>query len=385
MRPVSAGFLRSLRGSHVMFARARVVTSFTTGTNPAGTEIPILAGDVVHDASADVRATLDLTTDGTPGVGPGWPRKASDLLTPYGNELFIERGVQFGNGTREFVSQGYFRLYTPEQEQAPDGPIRIAGRDRMSAIVDARLLAPRQFAAGTTVGTIMTALVTEVYPAASIEYDDGTTTSSSVIGRALIAEEDRYGFLNDLITSRGKIWYFDHRGVLVIKSPPSATSPVFDISHGRDGVLVAMSRSLSREGVFNAVVATGEGADTIAPARAVAIDNNPHSPTYWYGRFGKVPRFYSSPFITTNTQAFNAASSILRQSLGLPYNVSFGAVPNPALEPFDPVRVVYPTRSRSGSGYSETHILDRLTVPLVADAAMTADTREQHVVTIGNL
>lgn len=379
MRPVSAAFLRTIRGSHVMASRARIVTTYQTGTNPTGTDIPILAGDVVQDAGADVRATLDLTTDGT----AQWPRQASAPLAPYGNEVFVERGVQYGNGQREWVSQGYFRIYAIEQEDAPDGPVRVTGLDRMSGIVDARLLAPRQFPAGTTLGSIMSTLVGEVYPAVTIEWDDGSNLST--IGRGLVAEEDRFGFLNELVSSAGKVWYFDHRGVLVIKSPPTATTPVFDVTHGRDGVLVSMGRQLSREGVFNAVVAYGEGGDTIAPARAVAVDNNPNSPTYYSGRFGPVPRYYSSPFITTNTQALSAASAILRQSLGLPYNVNFGAVPNPALEPYDPITITYPTRTRSASGYTETHIIDRLTVPLVAEEPLTAQTREQQLVTIGSL
>jgi hypothetical protein len=381
VRPVSAAFLRTLRGSHVMVTRARVCTTFQTGTNPTGTEIGILAGDVVHDATADVRATLDLTTDGT-GM---WPRNASALLAPYGNEVFVERGIQYGNGTREWVSQGYFRIETPEQDEVPDGPIRLQCKDRMAGIIDARMVAPRQFVAGTTLGAIVENLVEEVYPSATIEYDDGSATSGAFTWRALIVEEDRYAFLNDLITGAGKIWYWDYRGVLVVKSPPSLTTPVWDVTHGRDGVLVQMSRALTREGVFNAVVATGEAADTIAPARAVAVDQNPQSPTYYFGRFGKVPRQYSSPFIVDNDQAFSAASALLKRSLGLPYTVNFGAVPNPALEPYDPITVVYPPRSRSTSGITETHIVDQLTIPLAADGALTAKTREQQLVTIGQI
>jgi hypothetical protein len=112
--------------------------------------------------------------------------------------------------------------------------------------------------------------------------------------------------------------------------------------------------------------------------RALAVDSNPDSPTYWSGPFGKVPRFYSSPFITTTVQAQSAAASILRQSLGLPYSVDFSLVPNPALEPLDPVLVRYSNRDAA-----ETHVIEQLTVPLVASAAMTATTREQTLIAIG--
>lgn len=377
MRPVSARLLRTLRGSHKMTARARVCAAGQTGTNPAGTVVPILDGNVVTNATADVRGTLDLTTDGT-GM---WPTTAAALLAPYGNEVFVERGVEFGDGTTEWVSQGYFRIYSPEQDSVPDGPIRLDARDRMSGIIDARLLAPTQFASTLTRAQVVSSLVLDVYPWATIEWDD--TAGTVAIGRTMIAEDDRFAFLKDLITAAGKIAYWDYRGVLVIKSPPAVTVPVFTVDQGDYGVLVDMSRDLSREGIYNGVVATGEGTDTAAPARGVAVDNNPNSPTFWGGAFGKVPRFYSSPFLTTNAQALAAASSLLQTSLGAPYNVDFTAVPHPGLEPYDPVVVAYPQKARSRSERTETHVLEQITLPLTAAGAMTSTTREQTLVSIG--
>lgn len=373
MRPVSEEFLRTLRGSHRMVAEARIVAPGQTGVDPTGTTIPIIDGDVQVDGSAQVRSTLEITTDGA-GM---WPVRASDPLTPYGNEVFVRRGVRLSTGKTEWVSLGYHRLYSPEQDKVPDGPIRLSARDRMSGIVDGRLTAPHAFPAATTYGTVVSTLVTEIYPWATIEWDD-TAVRDAAIGRQVIAEEDRHKFLDDLVTSVGKTWWWDHRGVLVIKSPPSTDVPVWEVNHGRDGVLVSLARRLTREGVYNGVVATGEGADTATPARALVVDNNPNSPTFWHGPFGKVPRFFSSPFITTSAGAASAAASLLSKQLGLPYAVDFGVVPNPALEPYDPVRVRYP-------GRAETHVLDRLTIPLTAGGGMAASTREQTSVLIGRL
>jgi uncharacterized protein DUF5047 len=333
VRPVSERFLTSLRGSHRAAFAAYVVAPGQTGTSPTGTEVPILAGDVILDAKASVRSTLTLTTD---GVGT-FPDQASDLLAPYGNEVFVRRGIGFGGGSVEWVSLGYFRINSAEQDDAPDGPIRVDAQDRMIGIIEARMLAPVQFAATATFGDVVSQLVLEVYPWAVIDWDDATETDP--IARTVICEEDRFDFLNDLIRSVGKIWYWDHRGILVIKALPDPEDVVWEVNAGAGGVLVQLSRDLSREGVYNAVVATGEALDTVAPPRGVAVDDNPDSPTYWSGPFGKVPRFYVSPFITTVVQAAAAAASILRQNLGLPYNLDFGQVPNPALEPYDAVAV----------------------------------------------
>lgn len=343
-----------------------------TGVNPTGTTIPILDGDVLVDANAQIRATLSLTTEGR-GM---WPTSADALLAPYGNEVFVRRGVRFADGSTEWVSLGYYRITTPDQDRAPYGPISVAGQDRMAGIVEARMIAPRSFGVGATFGSVVADLVADVYPWATIEWDDDTDTQA--IGRAVIADDDRHRFLDELIKSVGKVWRWDHRGILTISSPTPPSEPVWEVNHGEGGVLLSVSRRLTRVGVFNGVVATGEGTDTTKPIRAVVVDSNPASPTYWGGPFGKVPKFYSSPFITSGDQAANAAATILTRRLGLPYSVDFTAVANPALEEYDPIRVRFP-------GRTETHVLDRLTVPLTAEAPMPASTREQTTTVIGEV
>lgn len=372
MRAVTPAFLDTLRGSHRVYYRATVCDTFQTGVAPTGTDIPVMGGTFTVDGNADLRSSLTLVTDGT----RMWPRFASDLFAPYGNEVFIEIGIL--HAYIEYVGLGYLRIQAPSQDDVPDGPITLTCEDRMAAIKQARLLAPRSFTAGTTLGSIVTSLVTEVYPSAVIEWDDNTDTTT--LARMVIVEEDRFGFIDDLVKARGKIWYFDYRGVLVIKDLPDESSPVYEINSGYRGVLVTMSRFLTREGVYNAVVALGEGGDTETPAYGVSLDNTPSSPTYFYGRFGQVPRFYSSPFIATNPQAITASATLLRRQLGLPYVIDFGAVPNPALEPFDPVLVRYSDRDAP-----ETHVLEQITLQLTEQAPMTATTKEKRLTLIGTV
>lgn len=368
MRPVSARFLRTVRGSHAMAARARICARGLTGTDPAGVAVAIQAGTVTLDGAADVRSTADLT------IAAAWPRSSTDPVTPYGNELFIERGVTYGDGSTEFVSLGYFRIEDPTQDDPPDGPIRLSGKDRMSGLQDARLLAPRTYQPAATYGTVVADLVQDVFPGVAIHWDDATDLVT--LGRPLTVERDRYAFLADLVRARGKIFYWDHVGELQIRTAPDSTVPVYDVTHGENGVLVTLSRKLTRAGVYNAVAASGEAPGDAAPARGVAVDNDPASPTYYFGNFGPVPRFYASPFLTTDAQAAAAAMAMLLRSRGLPYAVTFGMVPNPALEPYDPIRVRYP---RSGT---EIHVADRLTIPLTAAGVMTGATRE---LTIGDV
>ncbi|PWW50270.1 DUF5047 domain-containing protein [Actinokineospora spheciospongiae] len=365
MRPVSARFLDTLTGSHTMVARARLVAKGQTGTNPTGVEIPVVDGDVEYDATAEVRASLELITSAP------WPSTSTDLLTPYGaHELFVERGLIYGDRVREWVSLGYFRIETVDQDEAPNGLIRISGRDRMAGIIESRVLGPRQFAASTTVAAAVTTLVGEVYPTVPVNFDFAAGSSS--FGSSHIIERERYAFLLDLAQSRGKVMFFDYDGVFRMESAPDPTVPVWTVKHGRGGVLVRMSRSLTRMGVRNAVVAVGEQAGDAVPSIGSAYDLDPTSPTYWFGPFGQEPEFYSSSFLTTDAQCVAAAQAMLDRGRGAPYAVSFTAIPNPALEPLDAVAVSYSDREQP-----EVHVLDKFRIPLSANAPMPATTRVQ--------
>jgi len=365
MRPVSERWLRTVRGSHQAVVEARVVAPGQTGVDPAGTTLQVLNGDVQMSATADIRSTVDMTA-----LAP-WPTGAGSLLAPYGDEVFVRRGIRYGDGSTEWVSLGYHRIDAIEQDGV-DGEIRVAASDRMAGLRDARLLQPVQHPAATPCGSVVDQLVREVYPSAVIEWDD-PAVAAAPLGRTLVGEESRWEYLQELVTSLGKTWWWDYRGALRIASPPPSSQPVWRVDSGERGVLMSLRRAVSREGVYNAVVASGEAADSTEPPRAVAYDLGVDSPTRWGGPFGMSPRFYSSPFITDVAQARSAAAALLQQGLGLPYNVDLTWVPNPALEVLDPIVVAHPRGE-------ELHVVETLRVPLAVEAAMTGTTREQTLV-----
>jgi hypothetical protein len=366
MRPVSDRLLRTIRGSHKSTSRAKLITTFQTGVTPTGDEIPVINGDVTSDAHANIQSTLDLTTIG---------EFSQDVpMTPYGPEIFVERSVFFGDQTQEWVGLGYYRIELMTSHHPHMGDIRIQAKDRMSAIIGERLPFPKAFPSGTLFEDIFDELVMDVYPDAVIEYDHTPGTLS--IDRTHVAERDRYAFMHELATARGKIFYFDYRGVLVVKDPPNPTDAVFTVDAGKDGVLTDIAYEMSRAQMYNGVVAYGEGTDTMTPASAIAVDNNPDSKTYWHGPgppagFGKVPRFFYSSFLQTDTQAFSAADKILRDELGLPYRIDVSHVPNPGLEVRDPLAIVEAHESQ------RIQSLQTLRIPLLASGKMSGTTKEK--------
>lgn len=368
MRPVTDRFLDAVArgGSYRLASRARVVSPGQNGVDPSAAvllDLAEISGSVTLDSTADVRGALKLTVPGR-----YWPASSDDPLTPYGNEIFVERGVVFGDGSIEWVSQGYYRIDTPEQQDAPLQSIDITAPDRMQGIIDARIPYPLTFPAGEAVTSVIEALVSDVYPWAVFDFDAALV--GQTLATAQTTTDDRKLFLYNLVTSYGMIGYWDYRGLFVVKPPPDASDIAATVSAGQGGVLSTLSRTLSRDGVYSGVLASGEQLnDTTPPVSALVIDSDPASPTYWFGQFGKIPRFYSSSFLTTADQCVSAAQSLLIQSTGLPYNLDFGMVPNPALEPLDPIAMNYP-------GRREQHVISQLVIPLQATSLQTGQTRQ---------
>jgi hypothetical protein len=328
-------------------------------------------GTVTLDSSAAIRGRceLEIIDDGTLGL---IPETASDLLAPYGNELRIARGIRYPDGNAEVVSLGIFRIRTVDVAEDDQGVrITVTGLDRFSRFVDARFEGPYSIAAATNAITAIEDLATAAWPGVSTSLGTTTLTVSAIAEEG----EDRGELMHRIATDIGQELYFDGDGTLTL-SPAALPSdtPDWTLSEGENGLLISAARSWDAERIYNRVIASGEPIDDAAPVRGVATDDNPDSPTYYYGAFGPRPRFYVSQMITTEDQASDAAAAILSRALGSSQQVRFGSVVNPLMQPGEVVRI---TRERIG--LSESHVIDQLVIPLSAEEQMTGSTRVVEV------
>ena len=378
MYPVSARFLDAIGGSHRAVVRVQVLPTTPDnfpqfGPSPVGgTELPLLDGDVKLTSTADVNGSVDFTIS-----GDYW-----DLLQPYGAELFVQRGVDFGDGTRELVPCGYYGIEEIDQDSAPAGPVKVSGADRSRRLARNRVIYPVEFPAGTTHTTIFQRLVNGVTPtgeplknyamflnaAVPITWA-GYDPDQAKLGTSLVCEDDAHAFLAKLADARGCVLRFDRLGRLLVQPrnlPPGAT-PVYTVRPGAGGNLVSASRRVTRDGVYNYVVA--RGSDPANPTGyRLAWNGDTASPLRWFGPFGVVPRYYASPLILSNDAADAAAETVLARYKGLPSSLALLAVPNPALDPLD---VVAATIGAS----SATHLVDQVAIPLVGAQPVEIVTR----------
>jgi hypothetical protein len=371
---VSARFLDVISGSHRAAVRVQVLPTDTMpqfGPNPVGgLELPLLDGDVKLTSTADVNGSVDFTIS-----GDYW-----DVLQPYGAELFVERGVDFGDGTRELVPCGYYGI--EEISRDSFGPVRVSGFDRSKRLQRKRVTYPTEFAAGTTHREIFDHLVNGQTPDGPSTTTYGMFLTGQVpitftgydptlakIGTSLSCEDDCLAFLGKIADARGCVLRFGRTGALevALRNQAPGAVPVYTVKPGAGGNLVSWSQKVTRDGVYNYVIARGSDPATPTGYR-LAYNADPTSPLYWAGPFGVVPRYYASPLILSSAAADAAAESVLARYKGLPTSLSLMAVPNPALDPLDVIQATL------GSS-TATHLLDQVSIPLAGDQPVEIVTR----------
>ncbi|MDP5310371.1 DUF5047 domain-containing protein [Streptomyces poriferorum] len=317
-----------------------------------GNAVPIehTGGSVSVDRGQAIRRTCTVTSADVSLI----PTTPTDQLATYGARLLIRRGVEFGDGSTELVPLGVFRLDSVDGDPA-DGPVTLTGKSLECIVADDKFTAPYQVT-GTVAGAI-TALITRSIPDAQII----SNIPSTVIGaRTWDADGDPWAACQEIAAAAGAEVYTNADGAFAIEVLPDAlaATPVWAVEATEGGVYVKGSRAMSSDGVYNGVLAKGEGTGAGAPVQYLATDNDPGSPTYWGGPFGHRSTTYSSSTLTTSAACESAATQQLRAARAPNSKGDLSSLPNPALEPGDVIRVTHPDERR------ELHQIASFTVPL---------------------
>jgi len=374
---VSDRFLETVRGSHRSVARVTLVDGVQYGPEPTGLPVPLLAGSVRLSASSDVKAQLRLQVP-----GDWW-----DDVQPLGAEVFVERGVAFGDGQEEYLPLGYYPLGDPDQPSAPYGPITLSCDDRMGRLIKVcRVVIPWQIPAGTTHRAVLERLVNGdlsgvgtygMYrlqggaPVPIVWDDAGYDPDAATVTTLPLVDDSAYEYLAKLVGTRGAVLRFRPTGELevVVDSPPIDSTPVYRLSTGpgSGATLKRWSRRTTDDGVFNAVRAVGSDPAHQTGYRIARI-TEPASRLRYDGPMGPRVRYYASPLLTTDAMADQAAATLLARSTGLPTETQLWTVPMPAHQPLDVVA------APSGQGVG-TFVLSEVEVPLVGGGETVLRTR----------
>lgn len=356
MYPVSERFLATIVEPHTP------LTEVTLFRADGGVDLlPHISGTVTVDRGQQCRRTCTVTIADVDLI----PRTALDKLSVYGAQLRIARGVDYGGGQTELVPLGVFRLNEVGGD-VDEGPVTLTGQSLECVVADDKFTAPYR-ASGTAVSAI-TALIQRSIPAAVVT---NLAVDAAIGPRTFDIEADPWAAVQEIASAIGAEAYADADGQFVIDELPDLlTAPIaWTISAGEGGAYIQANRAMNADGVKNGWLVRGENTETnVAPVSALVVDNDPGSPTYWSGPFGHRPDFYSSPTIITSGAATAAGTLKLRASVAPNASADITSLPNPALEPGDVIRVVYP------DGSAELHQVHSFPVEVGIGGSFTIQT-----------
>ncbi|MFI6491207.1 DUF5047 domain-containing protein [Streptomyces sp. NPDC050564] len=344
--PVSDRFLARLAESHAVATQVQLFL-----TDGRVIELPHTGGSVTVDRGNAIRRTCSVTVADPTVI----PRTPSDQLATYGARLRIARGVSYGDGTQELVPIGVFRLDSVDGNVS-EGPATLQGKALECIVADDKFTSP-YIATGTVVGAVA-AVIQRSIPGADVI---SLITDTPIGSRTFDIEADPWAGAQEIAAAAGAEVYTNADGVFVIASLPDllTTDPVWAVEAAEGGVYISGNRAMTSDDVYNGILARGENtADNVPPVQYLAVDNDPNSPTYWSGPFGRRPDFYSSSTLTTLAACQQAANLKLAAARAPNASGDISSLPNPALEPGDVLRVMHEDGSR------ELHQVASFSVPL---------------------
>jgi fibronectin type 3 domain-containing protein len=375
---VSHDFFAALRRSHKVVARVevldaagRVIASTDRSSDP---RLAVVSGSVDVDRGAHIRRTCSVSLAGTDRRVI--PIKARDLFSVVsGHELRLSRGIEFADGQQQLWTLGVFGLSAAPTTDNPDAlEVRLSGSDRSRRVIRNRFTAPYIVADGSNAVTAAQALIRDRLPGVQFRSANTAYTTPQLI---FDEQSDPWQAAQDILSGAGMEVFFDIDGYCVIQAEPDPNDPTlrasFTYAEGAEATILGLTRDTDNEQIYNGVIVTGESTTNSAPVRGEAWDDNPASPTYYLGTYGKVPLFYRSEFIKTTQQATAAAKARLRKVMGATELISFTGIVNAAHREGEIIRI-----ERARSGVSGMFMLDGFGIPLRGTDGMTVKTRKRY-------
>lgn len=350
-------FRNALMDSHEMSVRAELwYNDALVG------QLNVVSGSVSCDRQASVRRTASIRIDPSavtdPAIGP--------RLNPYGSMVKVWRGVRYPGGHIEDTQ--IFTGRIDSMEESLSG-VDLRCSDQSAMVVDSRFTGQKSaadFAPGALVRDVAKALIQEVLPTATVNFDSAVNANPLPLAPGTTFDQERSDALDSLTTQLNAEWFADATGVFFIAALPSAiqagTDPVWIVDGGDSGVLIERVSTTDRTNIANAVFVTAEAIGGVTPAQGFYEITMADDPLlYWGGPYGKIPKFYTGQQIVepTTQKAMDLAKALAAQEMAAVSSIRVQCVVNPRLMLGDVVRVFDP-RTR----LDRMMFVQQMTVPL---------------------
>lgn len=363
MFPTSGAFAHQLTGSHTAVARVDIVvegqTALTLGT--------VLGGTVTADGDASI--VRDATVTLLDEDGTLTPRSARDLLAPFGVRFRPWRGVVLPDGSTELVPLGLFRLIR-HNVSGQDGAVvlELHGFD-LAVDAEGPLGHSVGLGAGLPVEDGVQRLLSRKVPGLTFE----AWRTGHVLPALLVdGEADVWAEARRMARDAGGWLHVNRLGTASMR--PYPLTPVENARHltaGPDATFRDPQRAIVADDLVNVVVVVGTHTSLGGPLVVEVADLDPNSPTS-VRRIGRHPATVTTERVRTEHQAYDTGIAELARRLGATETVTFDAIADPSVDPFDSV-----TMTADSVGLQGRHlIVESVRLPISpADATMSITCR----------
>ena len=371
MYSTTSAFKAAVVSDHTVVSKAEVWS-----TQQLLTTLDVGSGTVSIDNTSAVRRTCTVTLTTSRDTTNIVPDNDYDILSPFGNELKLYRGIQYASGTKEYVPLGVFVITEVAISDTNEGvQVIISGEDRSIKVSRAKWTQPYQVTSGT-LETALTNLLKSRYPDVITNFPTTNVTINQVV---LGAENENNPWKDavELAELVGYDLYFDETGTAVLKAFPDLDGSVVVALYqeGGDTLITSLDRNISTKETYNGVIYTVEGSGVSTPVRVEVWDEDTTSPTYRYGQFGQVPTFVSTNIVSTSADAIKAASLLLNRYIGSQESITWTALVDPSLDVNDVIYI-----KTNGAKVNRLVIIDKLEMPLNPQDQLSAQARVVRVV-----
>jgi hypothetical protein len=380
----SAAYLEALQQNDLYVAAVGEV--WLGGVKRATFQLDPASQGITIARSANTRRCGSVTLTEGVAWGPNLqpvrvvPQTQQDVFLPYGAELVLYSGLYFAGGqdqiydpstgeyqAGELIQLGVFGVNDVVVDHtAPNLVVTLDTFDRAKAVSRAGIIDDTQLPLGIEIGAAIQQVCTTVngglptgWPFVFDFQNSNTLTPATAI--VWKAGDDPFAQLRSLANSCGFDLYFDPSGTLCFLPIPNPwQQPVaMSFQPGEQNLSTELARTASRENAPNYIIRIGQDVND-NPIQGVSIDQNPDSPTYIGGSYGRQVDCQTSSLITSTAQGQAASDAALLLALGTIEAIDLkAAVGRPDLDVDSVVQVTDPV---AGIVVPSLYVIDSLTL-----------------------
>lgn len=357
---ISERFAHNMKYSHKIAIKVEIFEDGVLMKTFESRTTRVISGEVNVEESGERNARVTIVDPD----GQFIPHSFQSIFW-FGREMRCYRGIEFLDGTKEYVLLGVFRLYEVRVTSSRRNRVMtLRGRDRADRVRRTRFTDVYEVAAGTNVAVAVRTLL----EGAGITQFNFTPTASTTRKMSFQRGGDRWDAALEIAEGAGFMLRFDAQGVAVMEVVPHPNErPVswyYDTTKTDTHPIISVERTGTDENVYNHIIITGEGDKNIV--RAEAKDTDPNSETYYLGEFGDVTFFRVVSANTSQADAQRLADQLLAAYTRSTEKVAISILANPAIDINDIV-YVREDMSRTNSRF----VVSNFSIPFEKGSTMT--------------